>query len=147
MENNDNEMRSIHEFVEEPAQAPEPVQEPAQEPVQALEPVQEPEPIVEAAVEASVVEAPAVEEPVQALGFTATGAIGSMAADGPKKTVKVEGLGDKVAIHSTKSVYWSEVGSVTKGYNIVTKQQADKWLTRKHVRIAGPEEVKKAFGL
>jgi len=132
MENNDNEMRSIHDFVEEPVQAPEPVQEP----VQAPEPVQEP-----------VVKAPAVEEPVQALGFTATGAIGSMAADGPKKTVKVEGLGDKVAIHSTKSVYWSEVGSVTKGYNIVTKQQADKWLTRKHVRIAEPEEVKKAFGL
>jgi hypothetical protein len=140
MENNDNEMRSIHEFVEEPAQAPEPVQEP----VQAPEPVQEPvqEPVVEA-----VVQAPAVEEPVQALGFTKTGAIGSMAADGPKKTVKVEGLGDKVAIHSTKSVYWSEVGSVTKGYNVVTKQQADKWLTRKHVRIAEPEEVKKAFGL
>jgi hypothetical protein len=136
MENNDNEMRSIHEFVEEPVQAPEPVQEP----VQAPEPVQEP--VVEA-----VVQAPAVEEPVQALGFTETGAIGSMAADGPKKTVKVEGLGDKVAIHSTKSVYWSEVGSVTKGYNVVTKQQADKWLTRKHVRIAEPEEVKKAFGL
>ena len=141
MENNDNEMRSIHDFVEEPAQDPTPAPEPVQEPVQ------EPEPVVEASVEAPVVEAPAVEEPAQALGFTKTGAIGSMAADGPKKTVKVEGLGDKVAIHSTKSVYWSEVGSVTKGYNIVTKQQADKWLTRKHVRIAEPEEVKKAFGL
>ena len=141
MENNDNEMRSIHDFVEEPAQDPTPAPEPVQEPVQ------EPEPVVEASVEAPVVEAPAVEEPAQALGFTKTGAIGSMAADGPKKTVKVQGLGDKVAIHSTKSVYWSEVGSVTKGYNIVTKQQADKWLTRKHVRIAEPEEVKKAFGL
>ena len=142
MENNDNEMRSIHEFVEEPVQAPEPVQEPVHAPEPVQEPVQAPEPVQE-----PVVKAPAVEEPVQALGFTATGAIGSMAADGPKKTVKVEGLGDKVAIHSTKSVYWSEVGSVTKGYNIVTKQQADKWLTRKHVRIAEPEEVKKAFGL
>ncbi len=134
MENNNEEMRSIHEFVEEPAQAPEPIQEPIQEPVQAPA-VEEP------------VQAPAVEEPVQALGFTETGAIGSMAADGPNKTIKVEGIGDKVAIHSTKSVYWSEVGSVTKGYNVVTKQQADKWLTRKHVRIAEPEEVKKAFGL
>jgi hypothetical protein len=145
MENNDNEMRSIHEFVEEPVQAPKPVQEPAQapKPVQAPEPVQAPKPVQAP----EPVQAPAVEEPVQALGFTATGAIGSMAADGPKKTVKVEGLGDKVAIHSTKSVYWSEVGSVTKGYNIVTKQQADKWLTRKHIRIAEPEEVKKAFGL
>jgi len=108
--------------------------------------------VVEAPVEAeeapaAVVEAPAAEEPVQSLGFTKTGAIGSMAADGPKKTVKPEAeLADKVAIHSTKSVRWEEVGSISKGYNIVTKAQADKWLTRNHVRIATPEEVQKAFG-
>ena len=108
MENNDNEMRSIHEFVEEPVQAP---------------------------------------EPVQALGFTETGAIGSMAADGPKKTTKVEGLGDKVAIYSTKNVRWEEAGgAVYKGVNIVTKDQADKWLTRNHVRTATPEEVQKVLG-
>ena len=55
------------------------------------------EPVVEApVVEAPVVAAPAAEEPVQALGFTETGAIGSMAADGPKKDVNPEqGLGDK----------------------------------------------------
>jgi len=70
-----------------------------------------------------------------------------MAADGPKKNIKQEAdLSDKVAIHSTKSVRWEEVGSVSKGYNIVTKAQADKWLTRGHVRIATPDEVKKAFG-
>lgn len=113
------------------------------------------EPVVEAAVEAvveapvaeSVVEAPAAEEPVQSLGFTKTGAIGSMAADGPAKTIKSEvDLSEKVAIHSTKSVRWEEVGSISKGYNIVTKAQADRWLSRSHVRIATPEEVKKAFG-
>ena len=141
MENNDNEMRLIHEFVEEPVQAPEPVQEP----------VQAPEPVVEAVVEApvaeAVVEAPAAEEPVQALGFTATGAIGSMAADGPKKTTKVEDLGDKVAIYSTKNVRWEDAGgAVYKGVNIVTKDQADKWLTRNHVRTATPEEVQKVLG-
>ena len=140
MENNDKEMRSIHDFVEEPAQAPESDQHPAQEPVQ--EPVEAPEPVVEA-----VVEAPAVEEPVQALGFTATGAIGSMAADGPSKQNKTElNLSDKVAIYSSKSVRWESVGAVSRGYNIVTNAQADKWLTRSHVRIATPEEVKKAFG-
>jgi hypothetical protein len=100
----------------------------------------------EAAVEA-VVEAPAVVEPVQALGFTETGAIGSMAADGPSKTINTDvDLSEKVALHSTKSVRWEEVGSLTKGYNIVTKAQANKWLTRGHVRIASPEEVQKAFG-
>ena len=106
------------------------------------------EPVVEApVVEAPVVEAPAAEEPVQALGFTETGAIGSMAADGPSKTTKPDvDLSEKLAIHSTKSVRWEEVGAISKGYNIVTKAQSDKWLTRSHVRIATPEEVKKAFG-
>jgi hypothetical protein len=109
-------------------------------------------PVAEAPVEAkeapaAVVEAPAAEEPVQSLGFTKTGAIGSMAADGPKKTIKPTAeLSDKVAIHSTKSVRWEEVGSISKGYNIVTKAQADKWLTRSHVRIATPDEIQKAFG-
>ena len=115
-----------------------------------VEHVEEPvaEPVVEApVVEAPVVEAPAAEEPVQSLGFTETGAIGSMAADGPSKKIKPEAdLSEKVAIHSTKSVRWEEVGSISKGYNIVTQAQADKWLTRGHVRIATPEEVKKAFG-
>jgi hypothetical protein len=115
-----------------------------------VEHVEEPvaEPVVEApVVETHVVEAPVAEEPVQSLGFTETGAIGSMAADGPSKTIKTDvDLSEKVALHSTKSVRWEEVGSLSKGYNIVTKAQADKWLTRGHVRIATPEEVQKAFG-
>lgn len=105
------------------------------------------EPVVETPAPEAVVEAPAAEEPVQALGFTKTGAIGSMAADGPSKTITTHvDLSEKVAIHSTKSVRWEAVGAISKGYNIVTKAQADKWLTRSHVRIATPEEVKKAFG-
>jgi len=116
-----------------------------------VEHVEEPaaEPVVEApVVEAPVVEAPVAEEPVQSLGFTETGAIGSLAADGPKKESKPVSvdLSEKVALHSTKSVRWEEVGAISRGYNIVTKAQADKWLTRKHVRIASPEEVQKAFG-
>jgi hypothetical protein len=145
MENNDNENRFIHENVEEQAYVEAPVVEAPVEHVE--EPVVEP--VLEApVVEASVVEAPAAEEPVQALGFTETGAIGSMAADGPKKAPKPASvdLSEKVALHSTKSVRWEEVGSLSKGYNIVTQKQADKWLTRSHVRIATPEEVKKAFG-
>ena len=106
------------------------------------------EPVVEAPeVETSVVEAPAAEQPVQSLGFTETGAIGSMAADGPSKVVNSEvNLSGKVALYSTKSVRWEEVGTLNRGYNIVTQKQADKWLTRSHVRVATPEEVQKAFG-
>jgi len=132
------------------------VTENVQEPVVVETPA---EPIVEPVVE-SVVEAPApvaqpvaepvaepVVEPIQALGFTETGAIGSMAADGPKRHIKPANQDtNKVAIYSTKNVRWEEVGSISRGYNIVTKAQADKWLTRSHVRIATPEEVKKAFG-
>jgi hypothetical protein len=136
MENNDYNnpfLAEEHDHVEAPA-----VEAPA-------EPVAEP--VVEAPVVEAVVEAPAAEEPVQALGFTETGAIGSMAADGPKAVITQSvDLSEKVALHSTKSIRWEEVGSLSKGYNIVTKAQADKWLTRGHVRIASPEEVQKAFG-
>jgi hypothetical protein len=105
------------------------------------------EPVIEAPVVEAVVEAPAAEEPVQALGFTETGAIGSMAADGPSKTINSEvNLSGKVALHSTRSVRWEEVGNLNRGYNIVTEKQAEKWLTRSHVRIATPEEIQKAFG-
>ncbi len=114
-----------------------------------VEHVEEPaeEPVIEAPVVEAVVEAPAAAEPVQALGFTETGAIGSMAADGPSKTINSEvNLSGKVALHSTKSVHLQEVGTLSRGYNIVTQKQADKWLTRSHVRIATPEEIQKAFG-
>jgi len=145
MENNNYNKPFSAENAEEQVHVETPVVEAPVEHV--AEPVAEP--VVEApVVEAPVVKAPAAEEPVQSLGFTKTGAIGSMAADGPKKESKPESLdlSDKVALHSTKSVRWEEVGTLYKGYNIVTKAQAEKWLSRSHVRIASPEEVQKAFG-
>ena len=136
MENNNyNQPFSSHD--EQPAHVEAPVVETSAGPVA--------EPVVEVAVEPVVVEAPAAEDPVQSLGFTETGAIGSMAADGPKKDIKpAKDLGDKVAIYSTSNVRWEEAnGAVYKGVNIVTKDQADKWLTRSHVRLATAEEVQK----
>ena len=53
---------------------------------------------------------------------------------------------ETVAIHSSKNVSWPGVGKVLKGYNIVTKANAKKWLERSHVRIATPEEVARSFG-
>jgi hypothetical protein len=38
------------------------------------------------------------------------------------------------------------VGKVYRGYNIVEKDAAEKWLTRSHIRTATPEEVAKEFG-
>lgn len=86
---------------------------------------------------------------VQAVGAIDNGVIGvtetprpvKKAADAsPKKSNKT------VAIYSTKNVSWSSVGKVYRGYNIVTPDQAEKWLTRSHVRLATPEEVAKEFG-
>ena len=53
---------------------------------------------------------------------------------------------EKVAIYSQRNLTWTGVGALNKGYNIVTKDDCDKWLTHKAVRTASPEEVKRAYG-
>jgi hypothetical protein len=107
-------------------------------------------PVVEEAAQA-VVEAPAYQAPeeVQALGSVAAGVIGATKAprsSEKKKSGKAAEKVETVAIYSTKNVTWSEVGKVYRGYNIVEKDAAEKWLTRSHIRIATPEEVAKEFG-
>lgn len=62
----------------------------------------------------------------------------------PSKEVKKS---EKVAVHSTRNVTWHEVGKVYIGYNIVTPEAAEKWLTRDHIRLATPQEVAKEFGI
>ena len=123
----------------------------------AEEPVVE-APVVEHVVETSVVEeiqavveAPSYQAPeeVQALGSVANGVIGATTApkaSANKKTSKAPTKKDTVALYSTKNVTWSEVGKVYRGYNIVEKDAAEKWLTRSHIRVATPEEVAKEFG-
>ena len=107
-------------------------------------------PVVEEAAQA-VVEAPAYQAPeeVQALGSVADGVIGATTAPvapSRKKNSKTSEVKETVALYSTKNVTWSEVGKVYRGYNIVEKDAAEKWLTRSHIRIATPEEVAKEFG-
>ena len=107
-------------------------------------------PVVEEAAQA-VVETPAYEAPeeVQALGSVADGVIGAttaVKAAPRKKSAKPEEKKETVALYSTRNVTWSEVGKVYRGYNIVDKDAAEKWLTRSHIRTATPEEVAKEFG-
>jgi hypothetical protein len=107
-------------------------------------------PVVEEAAQA-VVETPAYEAPeeVQALGSVADGVIGAttaVKAAPRKKSAKPDEKKETVALYSTKNVTWSEVGKVYRGYNIVDKDAAEKWLTRSHIRTATPEEVAKEFG-
>lgn len=108
-------------------------------------------PVVEEEAQA-VVETPAYQAPeeVQALGSVAEGVIGATTApratERKKKSAKAAEKKETVAIYSTKNVTWSEVGKVYRGYNIVDKDAAAKWLTRSHIRPATPEEVAKEFG-
>jgi hypothetical protein len=53
---------------------------------------------------------------------------------------------NKVAVWSDKNVRWSGVGALVKGYNIVTKEAAEKWLSRGGIREATPEEVATHYG-
>lgn len=105
------------------------------------------------AVEAKVEEKPTVIEtpkPSQkpGLGPVGNGAMGVTTFKEEKKAApaKKEKKQDTVAVHSTRNVTWAEVGKVYIGYNIVSKEAAEKWLTRDHIRLATPQEVAQEFG-
>jgi len=55
-------------------------------------------------------------------------------------------VSEKVALFSERNIFWNGVGEVVKGYNIVTKEVSEKWLTHSKVRIATPQEVAKHYG-
>jgi hypothetical protein len=92
---------------------------------------------------------PAEEKP--ALGFVENGVMGSTtvlaAAKKPAPEPKKKDKKDIVAVYSTRNVTWSGVGKVYIGYNIVSKEAAEKWSTRDHIRIATPEEVATEYGV
>jgi hypothetical protein len=72
--------------------------------------------------------------------------IGSFIPDPKKEVVEPKKVHEKVAIHSTKNLHWANVGNIVPGYNIVTKDASEKWLTRKQVRLATPEELASYYG-
>ena len=52
----------------------------------------------------------------------------------------------QVAVYSAKNLHWQGVGKLQPGYNILSKEVAEKWLTNKHVREATAEEVATYYG-
>jgi hypothetical protein len=54
---------------------------------------------------------------------------------------KAENLINKVALYSDKNLHMDNLGALKVGYNIVSKEASEKWLTHRLVRIASPEEV------
>jgi hypothetical protein len=91
------------------------------------------------------------EKNKQALGPVGNGIFGTVTISpesiSEEKQKKEKPVKDLVAIHSPKNIYWSGVGKILKGYNIVERHNAEKWLTRPGIRIAPPEEVAKEYGL
>jgi len=72
--------------------------------------------------------------------------IGSFIPDPKKEVIEPSKTNEKIAIHSTKNLHWERVGQLKLGYNIVTKEASEKWLTRKQVRLATPEELANYYG-
>lgn len=72
--------------------------------------------------------------------------IGSFIPDPNKEVIEPSKTNEKIAIHSTKNLHWERVGQLKLGYNIVTKEASEKWLTRKQVRLATPEELASYYG-
>ena len=78
--------------------------------------------------------------------------LGSKAADRALAKIVIEekeeprNVLEKVALWSNKNIRWSDVGAVNKGYNIVTEEASEKWLSRDGIRKATPEEVATYFG-
>jgi hypothetical protein len=77
--------------------------------------------------------------------------LGSRAADAALNrkvdTTKPEPeVDEKVALWSDKNIRWTGVGTLSKGYNIVTKEAAVQWLDKAGIREATPEEVATYYG-
>ncbi len=117
-----------------------------------VEPVKEEAPVVEPKEEVSdAITTPSYQsvKEEQALGSVANGVIGaSTAPKAPKKKAEPKPAKEAktVAIKSTKNVSWVGVGKVSKGINIVSQSEADQWLTRDHITLVTPEQVKSEFG-
>jgi hypothetical protein len=59
---------------------------------------------------------------------------------------KAEKLTNKVALHSQRNLHMDSLGALKVGYNIVSKEASEKWLTHRLVRIAPPEELAAYYG-
>jgi hypothetical protein len=65
----------------------------------------------------------------------------------PEKNTKEEkNKAEKVAIYTERNIHMDDLKPIKVGYNIVTKEESEKWLTHRLVRLASPEEVASYYG-
>jgi len=62
-----------------------------------------------------------------------------------KKQDKENAKGDKIAIFSSRNLFWNGVGELNQGYTILPKEISEKWLSHKAVRVATADEVAKHY--
>ncbi len=90
------------------------------------------------------VEAPAEikEEAVVEITEEAAPVVEAPKAEKPKKEKAVKSETETVALFAERNINWSGVGALKAGYNIVSKEDADKWLSGSlKIRLATPEEI------
>ena len=58
---------------------------------------------------------------------------------------KTDKYQEKVAVHSSKNLFKYGLGELKIGYNIVTKEASEFWITHQAVREATPEEVANVY--
>ena len=98
-------------------------------------------PVVEEATEAAVEET--VVEEVPEATIAPVEVVEVEKAEKPKKE-KVAKAADSetVALFSERNLAWEGVGTLKAGYNIVSKEEANGWLSGNlKVRLASPEEI------
>lgn len=61
----------------------------------------------------------------------------------PDETVETE---DKIVLYVDHPIYWPGTGKLAKGYSLVNKSVAEKWLDKGLARKASASEVKKHYG-
>lgn len=109
------------------------------------------EPVVEEVVpEPTVIVAPEPVETAPAItsvedGVIGTGKVSKKKAAPAPKVVEAD-AGEKVAIFASRNIHWQGMGKIQKGYAIVSKEDAEKWVTLPSVRLATPEEIKTYLG-
>ena len=59
---------------------------------------------------------------------------------------KTKTLVNKVPLYSQRNLHMDNLGALKVGYNIVSKEASEKWLTHKLVRSAPAEEVASYYG-
>jgi predicted S18 family serine protease len=66
----------------------------------------------------------------------------------PKAEITEEGAHSELeVVLADRNLYWSGVGKLKEGYNLVSKQDAEKWLRVKSVSSATASDLARSYGV